>query len=1313
MTMKEIHEKLVEDEKLRCEEAQRLLLMQLSGLGAVAWIQAEVWDRERGGGREGGAGGGGGGGGSAERGKGKGKKKATMASAAAEEGGGGGGEGGGGGGESTPTNSSSSSSSSSSNVTAVLLGKDRFLAESARYYEKALLIAEGNRQPVSLGGAGSLTGAPRFRCKGGREGGREGGGKQQQRVVSFWWEMEGGGEGGMVVDVEEEAAAPVGNGKGKASSSSSSSSWVASEQSPLWASVTFEGGNKKVMGMRFWPLEEEEEEKEGGREGRRVRMPGKCRVMACSSPEGAVFVEVGVFDLRKLVPEGGREGGEEGGRGCRTITGFNMFAAKTWKLEVLSVMDEEEGGREGGVVRVGARVEFLAAEIEVDPLQILHVTTNLREVFQAMQGEREGGREGGGGSGGGPASALMSPPSSPAPGAGAAAAGEEEEEEEEGATSSSSSSTAIVMRYEDVRSLPLPQKLAWLEARTRAVTRRECNLAKLLHRANRQYYLSASQAVEELQKEVREVRREGGRGSVTWWEWTLGQLARSGQMLDPKEDLLRRLKMSPNKASFPVFQGFHGLMMALKTRVDDLEETRKKLNMLLRKVLTDTPSEEEMKRNSVCGVCKKDWGKTGPVCGICELDKHMTAYEGKLYTYRKQGNSQIDGLTAARAEAAGTEVVILPGGKKLEMWKGTVSLNAYQDPCEAHRLLYTLLLPWLRKEANRRRDEDPMWAQVLAEGTAESKRKDLLERERKTARRFWNSGYDLLSKLDEVACSAIRLELAEEGEDARHLSVDRRKVVVFPAEVGVRREEMGGEVAAYEAELRERKKQLQYLKNIAQVETRAAAAAAAARNARIREEGAAAAASKGSSSSGGPQEEEEEEEENVQECPVCFESLVEKPVMVLPCAHHLCEGCLKGLMGQRAQNNCPKCRRKFHKKDVARAEGREGREGGEKGEDEDKVVVEEGAKADEEEDEEEEEEGPEVEGSWGTKVTALVREVLRLPAEEKCLIFSEWDEMLDLVQEALSKNGVGFVRLKGERAAGKARREFREEEEVRCMLLNLKSGAKGLTLVEANHVFLLEPVFNAATEAQAVNRVYRIGQSKPTFIHRFVVKGTIEEKVERMRQAKMMAAGGESGVLSTVKKQGKTRRDEMELGVEEMEALFATAPAAATAARVAVAAAGAAAAVGGGGSSSAAAAAGAGGGGGGGKRNGKSQRVLNMAQPGNGGLGGREGGGGGGAGGGGGGAAAGGAAGGGGGGVGVMPRPAAEEDMDYVNLCSEDEEEEEGKEETGREGGVVVLDDGADEMEEEEELPGGGRRLGGGTGGKGGGASRSVLLRRE
>lgn len=54
-----------------------------------------------------------------------------------------------------------------------------------------------------------------------------------------------------------------------------------------------------------------------------------------------------------------------------------------------------------------------------------------------------------------------------------------------------------------------------------------------------------------------------------------------------------------------------------------------------------------------------------------------------------------------------------------------------------------------------------------------------------------------------------------------------------------------------------------------------------------------------------------------------------------------------------------------------------------------------------------------------------------------------------------------------------------------------------LRQVEANHVFLLEPLLNAAVEAQAVNRVHRGGQTRPTTIHRFIVRGTIEEDIER------------------------------------------------------------------------------------------------------------------------------------------------------------------------------------------------------------------------
>jgi len=148
----------------------------------------------------------------------------------------------------------------------------------------------------------------------------------------------------------------------------------------------------------------------------------------------------------------------------------------------------------------------------------------------------------------------------------------------------------------------------------------------------------------------------------------------------------------------------------------------------------------------------------------------------------------------------------------------------------------------------------------------------------------------------------------------------------------------------------------------------------------------------------------------------------------------------------------------------------------------------------------------EVKGSWGTKLENVVRKILSIIAKEKdakVLVFSQWNDVLILMARALQENQIKFVNLLG----GKKR--FRQNLEIflsiadlKVLLLPIKSGSNGLNLIEATHVILIEPCINPSLEAQAIGRVHRIGQTKPTFVHRFVIENTIEQRVYALNRKK-------------------------------------------------------------------------------------------------------------------------------------------------------------------------------------------------------------------
>ncbi len=163
-----------------------------------------------------------------------------------------------------------------------------------------------------------------------------------------------------------------------------------------------------------------------------------------------------------------------------------------------------------------------------------------------------------------------------------------------------------------------------------------------------------------------------------------------------------------------------------------------------------------------------------------------------------------------------------------------------------------------------------------------------------------------------------------------------------------------------------------------------------------------------------------------------------------------------------------------------------------------------------------------------------LREVLRMlrnvVAEgHKVLVFSQFVQHLALVRAALDERQLPYAYLDGatrDRAAEVAR--FQETEALQIFLISLKAGGVGLNLTAADYVFILDPWWNPAVEAQAVDRAHRIGQQRPVFVYKFLSHNTVEEKILALQQRKLALVGDLISTDETVVKH-LTRADIEEL----------------------------------------------------------------------------------------------------------------------------------------------------------------------------------------
>ncbi len=120
----------------------------------------------------------------------------------------------------------------------------------------------------------------------------------------------------------------------------------------------------------------------------------------------------------------------------------------------------------------------------------------------------------------------------------------------------------------------------------------------------------------------------------------------------------------------------------------------------------------------------------------------------------------------------------------------------------------------------------------------------------------------------------------------------------------------------------------------------------------------------------------------------------------------------------------------------------------------------------------------------------------------RALVFSQFTGFLDLVRARLDAAGIEYSYLDGKtRGRGTVLARFKEGS-APVFLISLKAGGFGLNLTEADYCFLLDPWWNPATEAQAVDRIHRIGQARNVMVYRLIAKETIEEKVMAMKARK-------------------------------------------------------------------------------------------------------------------------------------------------------------------------------------------------------------------
>lgn len=142
------------------------------------------------------------------------------------------------------------------------------------------------------------------------------------------------------------------------------------------------------------------------------------------------------------------------------------------------------------------------------------------------------------------------------------------------------------------------------------------------------------------------------------------------------------------------------------------------------------------------------------------------------------------------------------------------------------------------------------------------------------------------------------------------------------------------------------------------------------------------------------------------------------------------------------------------------------------------------------------------------KLEVMFEQLEEVLAEgHKALIFSQFTSLLSIVQKHLRKRNWKYEYLDGKTThRAEVVDRFQSDPDCQLFLISLKAGGQGLNLTAADYVFILDPWWNPAVEAQAIDRAHRLGQTKRVFAYRLIAKDTVEDKILELQKSKQSLA---------------------------------------------------------------------------------------------------------------------------------------------------------------------------------------------------------------